>query len=207
MAMRATLGDREVLPLENGDTLTREEFERRYEASPGIKKAELIDGVVYLGSPVSVDHSQPHLRLGAWLAQYVDLHPEVEGHDNVTLVLPGTNEPQPDLLLRYKTGSSRLNEKKYIEGAPELVVEIAASSSSLDMHSKRRMYERAGIPEYLVWRTRNKKVDWFVLEEGKYRPLEADADGVLESRQFPGLRLSVDVVLNGTLGELLGMVR
>jgi len=35
-----------VLPLEPGDHLTREEFERRYDATPGLKKAELIEGVV-----------------------------------------------------------------------------------------------------------------------------------------------------------------
>ncbi len=205
--MRATLGDRTVLPLENGATLTREEFERRYEASPEIKKAELIDGVVYVPSPVSTNHSGPHFRLTAWLAAYVEQHPETEGHDNVTLVLPGPNEPQPDLVLRRLSGPSRENDNFYLEGRPELVIEIAASSASLDMNTKLRMYERADIPEYLVWRTLDEALDWFILEGGQYRSLQPDADGVLESHVFPGLRLSVDIVLDGTLGELLAMVR
>ena len=205
--MRATLDDQAILPLENGDRLTREEFERRYEASPELKKAELLDGVVYVGSPVSKGHSGPHFRVSGWLNGYVDKHPDVEGHDNLTLVLPGPNEPQPDVILRYKIGTSRWNPKEYLEGIPELVIEIAASSASIDMHAKRQVYERVGIPEYIVWRTRENKVDWFVLEEGRYVPLEPDADGILESRQFPGLRLSVEVLLDGSLADLLALLR
>jgi hypothetical protein len=41
-----------ILPLENGDRLTVAEFERRYEAMPELKKAELINGVVYIPSPI-----------------------------------------------------------------------------------------------------------------------------------------------------------
>lgn len=40
-----------IPPLENGDRLSREEFERRYEAMPHVKKAELLEGVVHMGSP------------------------------------------------------------------------------------------------------------------------------------------------------------
>ena len=59
------------LPLEPGDRLTREEFERRYDAMPHVKKAELIEGVVYMPSPVRHQrHSRPHFRLIAWLGAY-----------------------------------------------------------------------------------------------------------------------------------------
>lgn len=207
MATRATLAMKDVLPLENGDSLTRDEFERRYEASPHIKKAELIEGVVYVASPVSKHHSAPHLRLAAWVATYVDEHGDVEGHDNVTLLLSPTSEPQPDVLLRYKVGGSSFSEEGYVQGVPELVIEIAASSASLDLHAKRSVYEKAGIPEYLVWRTLENKVDWFVLEDDGYVAMEADPGGILESRQFPGLRLSVEVLLDGTLADLVALLR
>lgn len=39
-----------ILPLENGDRLTRSEFERRYHAMSSVKKAELIEGMVYMFS-------------------------------------------------------------------------------------------------------------------------------------------------------------
>jgi Uma2 family endonuclease len=100
-----------------------------------------------------------------------------------------------------------VNNNYYLEGSPELVVEIAATSASLDLNAKLRTYERAGIPEYLVWRTLEDVVDWFALESGRYKPLKPGSDGILESRQFPGLRLSVDVLLDGSLRDLLALVR
>jgi Uma2 family endonuclease len=207
MAMRATLDDQATLPLENGDRLTREEFERRYEASAEVKKAELIDGVAYLASPMSRNLSGPQSRMNAWLAVYADSHPGSEAYPNVTVRLLRDSEVQPDVLLRRTSGESKPTPEGYFSGAPELVVEIATSSASVDMHAKRLLYERAGVPEYIIWRTRQNRVDWFVLENGRYLALEPDADGVLESRQFPGLRLSVDVLLDGTLADLLALLR
>ncbi len=57
-----------VLPLESGDRLTRPEFERRYQAMPQIKKAELIEGVVYVPSPVRFTrHARPHAFMVTWM--------------------------------------------------------------------------------------------------------------------------------------------
>ena len=75
-------------PLENGDRLTREEFERRYEAMPDVMKAELIEGVVYVPSPVRHrHHGQPHIYLSGWLVQYQASTPGVEASDNCTVRL------------------------------------------------------------------------------------------------------------------------
>src|SRR5687767_3807380 len=58
-------------PLNSGDHLSRAEFERRYQAHPEIKKAELIEGVVYLPSPVRHDqHGHPHFNIITWLGLY-----------------------------------------------------------------------------------------------------------------------------------------
>lgn len=206
MAMRATLGKQPAFPLQSGDVLSREEFERRYDASPDLKKAELIEGVVYVGSPVPVDHSRPQMRLAAWLATYESRHPGVEAHDNVTVVLPDGSLPQPDLLLRRQDGTSTISGKGYVEGPPELVIEIAVSSASIDLHAKKAMYERAGVPEYLVWRTLDNEVDWFALDAGRYAPLSAGGGGRIESRQFPGLSLSVETLLDGSLADLLALI-
>ena len=170
-------------------------------------KAELIEGVVYVASPVSDEHGGPHLKLAAWLAAYADEHQDVVGYDNVTLYLSPASMPQPDLMLRYKVGGSSRTEQGYIEGRPELVIEVAASSASLDLHAKLRMYQRAGVPEYLVWRTLDEEVDWFVLEGTEYVRLEPTDGGVIESRQFPGLRLSPALLINGRLKDLLALLR
>jgi Uma2 family endonuclease len=83
----------------------------------------------------------------------------------------------------------------YLVGPPELVVEIAASSVSLDLQRKLRVYRRAGVREYLVWWTWDRQFDWFVLAEGEYRPNVADANGLLHSPHFPGLTLAVQALL------------
>ena len=55
-----------VPALQNGDRLTRDEFERRYEAMPNVKKAELIEGTVYMPSPVHASgHGEPHANLNS----------------------------------------------------------------------------------------------------------------------------------------------
>ena len=144
-----------VPPLENGDRLTRSEFERRYEAMPRLKKAELIEGVVYVGSPVRHDqHGQPDSDTHTWLGTYRRGDAGTTAANNTTARLDLDNEPQPDILLRIaRGGHSQIGEDGYVEGAPELVVEIAASSASYDLHDKLRAYRRSGVQEYIVWRT------------------------------------------------------
>lgn len=199
----------EVLPLENGDRLTRPEFERRYHAMPKVKKAELIEGVVYMGSPVRFEpHAEPHSNIIGWLWVYRSATPGVRLGDNATTRLDLENEPQPDALLRIASGgNSSISEDGYVEGAPELVVEIAASSASYDSHDKLRMYRRNGVQEYLVWKIYNNRIDWFQLNEGEYILLEPDAAGIIRSQVFPGLWLAVSAMLEGNLAEVLAVLQ
>ena len=175
--------------LENGDRLTRREFERRYAACPDVKKAELIEGVVYLPSPVHLaGHAKPHSAVQGVLLVYAAHTPGVAVADNASVRLDLDNEPQPDVLLWIEEeagGQSRVSDDDYLEGAPELVVEVAASSASIDMHAKRNVYRRSGVREYVVWRTHERRIDWFELVDGEYRPLPEDREGVLRSRAFP----------------------
>jgi Uma2 family endonuclease len=181
-----------VPPLIAGDRLTRAEFERRYMAMPEVKKAELIEGVVYMPSPVShKNHGSPHFRIVAWLGHYVDSTPGVDGGDNSTLRLDLENEPQPDAFLRIlpEFGGLSNDDGDYIGGPVELIVEVAASSASYDLHDKLRAYQRNGVGEYLVWRVLDKAIDWFVLKNDCYERLELDAEGRYQSQMFPGLWL------------------
>ncbi|MFN8633973.1 MAG: Uma2 family endonuclease [Chloroflexota bacterium] len=206
MAMRTDA----PVSLESGDCMTREEFHRRYLARPDIKKAELIDGVVYVSSPVRFDrHSQPHFVVIGWLAMYVALTPGVEpGGDNATIFLEGGHEVQPDAFLwRPEAGGAYLNEDGYLIGAPQLIVEVAASSVSYDLHQKKEAYRRNGVPEYVVWRVENQALDWLRLRDGQYVLIQPDADGVIESEQFPGLRLHVQSMLAGDLAGVLAALR
>jgi Uma2 family endonuclease len=196
-----------LAPLEAGDRLDRAEFHRRYLASPRIKHAELVEGIVYLSSPLRLGaHAEPHLQAGTWLGLYAAMTPGVIAADNPTLILDARNELQPDLVLRIHEecgGRSRQSPKDYLEGAPELIVEIAASSASYDLHDKRDVYARHGVQEYLVWRTRDGAVDWWGLEGGQYLPLPRDSAGRIDSRVMPGLRLEVPALLAGDLAAVL----
>ncbi|MFN7517197.1 MAG: Uma2 family endonuclease [Dolichospermum sp.] len=198
-----------IPPLENGDKLTRHEFERRYHAMPNLKKAELIEGVVYVASPVRAkQHGKPHARIMTWLGTYEAATPGVEALDNTTVLLDTDNEPQPDALLRIETGGqSRINKDDYVEGAPELIVEIAASSASYDLHEKLKVYRRNQVQEYLIWRVYDHQFDWFRLQQGEYIQLQPNADNIICSQVFPGLWLDKTALLAGDLGKVLAVLQ
>lgn len=192
--------------LEGGDWLTRPEFERRYQAMPHIKKAELIEGVVYMPSPVRFSHGKPHSQMIGWLTTYWAATPGVDVCDNTTIRLDMDNEPQPDALLRLDSalgGQSYISDDDYIEGAPELIAEIALSSASYDLHAKKNAYRRNVVQEYLVWRVYDQKLDWFRWRAGEYVPMEPDEDGVIRSEIFPGLHLDIPAMLRGDLAQVL----
>jgi Uma2 family endonuclease len=197
-----------ILPLENGDRLTRNEFERRYAAMSHLKKAELIEGVVYLPAALRFrSHGQPHAYLIIWLGLYKIATPKVELGDNPTVRLDLDNAPQPDAVLLIDGGQARISEDDYVEGAPELVVEIAASSAAYDLYDKKRAYRRNGVREYLVWRVYDRELDWFCLEAGEYIKLEADNDGIIRSHVFSGLWLATPQLLSGKMNEVLAVLQ
>jgi Uma2 family endonuclease len=192
-------------PLEQGDSLTRSEFERRYEAMPWLKKAELIDGVVHLGSAVYDQHAGAHAALMHWFGSYTLYTPGTVCRDNATVRLDMLNELQPDALVRIVAGGqSRVD--KYIEGPPELVAEVASSSVSRDLHSKLAVYRRHGVREYLVWRVLEGDVDWYRLDGGEYRSLAADDRGIFRSREFAGLWLDRPALLRGDMHAVLAVL-
>jgi Uma2 family endonuclease len=196
-----------IPPLENGDRLDRFEFERRYEALLPSKKVELINGIVYMAAALRYrSHGLPHSQIMTWLGFYVANTPGVELADNITVRLDLDNEPQPDVLLRIETecgGQSRISDDDYVEGAPELIVEIAGSTVSYDLHDKLQLYRRHGVKEYIVWRVYDRQIDWFYLEQGQYVPLLSNDQGSIKSRIFPGLVLPIQAMLKSQLVEVL----
>jgi Uma2 family endonuclease len=196
-------------PFAAGDRMTRAEFHRLYEAAPHIKKAELIEGVVYMPSPVRFDtHGQPQSLVVRWLGAYCDHNTGIEIGIDSTVELDNDNEPQPDVQLRrIEGGSSRVSSQGYVQGPPELVVEVAASSQAYDMHAKLNAYRRNGVQEYIVWQMKERRITWFALQDGQYVALEPDARGIIHSRVFPGLRLKVEAMLNGDIKGVLAEQR
>jgi Uma2 family endonuclease len=162
---------------------------------PKVTKAELIEGVVYMPSPVRYDsHGKPHSILNAWLVYYASKTPGLGGFaDNTTVRLDNDNEPQPDLLLLLPArlgGRAKVDEDDYISGPPTLVCEVAASTVSIDLNHKKSAYRRNGVQEYIVWRTEDSAIDWFSLQGGDFISLPPESDGTLRSHVFPGLWLN-----------------
>lgn len=195
--------------LNDGDRLTRTEFERRYDARPDVRKAELIEGVVRMPSPVYLVHSGPHATAVGWLLAYRSATPGVFLADNQSVRLDLDNEVQPDAMLWWTpSGEDRRSRSgKYFEGAPDLVVEIAASSAAYDLHAKMRVYRRSGVPEYLVFLIHEQETRWFTLVDGVYESIVADDSGILQSRRFPGLWLDSGCFWSDDPARLLAVLQ
>ena len=197
-----------IPPLENGDRLSRTEFERRYQAHTDILKAELIEGVVYVASPVRVrKHGAPHSDIIGWLSTYRAATPNINLADNATLRLDLDNEPQPDVSVWIDGGNAFVDGDDYLQGAPELLVEVAGSSAAMDLHQKLHAYRRNGVAEYLVLLTHEQEVRWFSFAQGETVQLEPDADGIVQSRVLPGLHLDPARFWQGDLAGVLEGLR
>jgi Uma2 family endonuclease len=193
-------GRTRLAPLRNGEHLSRAEFERRWEATPDLRHAELIEGIVFMTPPISASHSAAHERLHHWLGVYARHTPGVRALISPSLRLDLRNEFQPDSVLRLdhpSRGRSRVAADGLLEGAPELVVEIALSSADYDAHEKRDVYERQGVQEYLLWLVREARCLWWALQNGVYTPLPSRAKGVTRSQVFPGLWLDLRALVAG----------
>jgi Uma2 family endonuclease len=198
-------------PLKAGEKLSRDEFERRYNATPNLKKAELIEGVVHMPSPVRwKHHGNPQTNLITWLGVYKAHTTGVETGDNATIRMDPGNEPQPDAAMIIEPaygGQIIMSEDDYLEGAPELLAEIAASSADIDLNRKLRVYERNRVQEYLVWRVLDEAVDWFILKQSRFERLPLGADGIYRSVVFPGLWLAVAALVHSDLAKVLQVLQ
>jgi Uma2 family endonuclease len=193
----AALTESRLPPLEAGDHLDQATFHERYVAMPEDFRAELIGGIVFVPSPLRSEHGVYHALIMGWLTNYWVATPGTEARDNATAILGDFSEPQPDaaLIIDSACGGQTGLSDGYATGPPELIVEVASSSESIDLHAKRRDYEQAGVLEYVVLLLRQRAVRWFVLQEGVYQEVDAGEGGVFASTVFPGLWLHVPALL------------
>jgi len=199
----------QVPRLEPGDKLDQQTFHARYEAMPPGTRAELIGGIVYMPSPMKHPHAVTQHWVSSWLFDYEAETPGVQGADRLTTILTDDSEPQPDccLYIRFDHGGqSRINDAEYLEGSPELVVEIASSTESIDLHAKRCDYENAGVCEYVVVALRQERVFWFILRDGNFVEHQCDEGGVFRSKVFPGLWLDPAALLRLDRDRMRGVL-
>ncbi|MCI0379808.1 MAG: Uma2 family endonuclease [Gemmataceae bacterium] len=196
--------------LESGDRLDQKTFHERYEAMPKHFRAKLIGGIVYVSSPLKIPHGRGQNCVNRWLYTYEDHTPGVEVFANTTNMMGPDTETQPDAQMNLMAGLSeqiRETDDQCFEGAAELIVEVAWSTESLDLHAQKDAYEHAGVQEYVVIALRMKHVFWFRLQRGKFKELKPDDDGILRSEVFPGLWLDPDAMLRFDTKRLLKVLR
>jgi hypothetical protein len=186
-----------------GDRLTREEFLSRWEQMPDLKFAELIDGTVYMPSPLSYDHGHRDGLIQTLLGFYAARTGVCESVSNATWLMLNS-APQPDVALRLlpQYGGKTDTSGKLASGAPELIVEVCRSSHSFDLGPKLALYQRAGVGEYVAALLEEQRIEWRALESGSYRLLRAEG-GIFKSAVFPGLWLDETAFWAGDARRML----
>jgi Uma2 family endonuclease len=190
--------------LVEGQRLDQPTFHSLYEAIPPGTTAELINGVVVMPSPVGPAHGRAHFPTIAWLSYYVENTPGVEGMDNTSTAMGLKSEPRPDVLLRIlpEDGGRTQTDRRFVQGVPELLLEVAHTSRFTDLGPKLEDYERAGVLEYIVLALEPDEVYWFVLRNGRFMDLPPGSDGIYRSEVFPSLWLDPNALVAGDTRRL-----
>jgi Uma2 family endonuclease len=190
--------------LETGYHLSADEFHERYKLLPDEQHAELIEGIVYMASPVSRLHSLPHATITGLCMVYAARTPGLESSANGTIRLDADNEYEPDGYLRViNSGRTNIFDRHYLEGGPEFVFEISNTTVTMDLHEKFKVYERKGVQEYLVWQVQEQRIDLFSAIDNAFRGIETDVDGILKSKTLPGLWFDTRAIVNGDNAKAL----
>jgi Uma2 family endonuclease len=125
--------------------------------------------------------------------------PGAEALDSATAILGWKSEMQPDAMLRIlpECGGHTRDVKGFIQGPPELIVEVAKATRYVDLGPKLTDYERAGVLEYVVYALDPYEVIWFEQDQGVLRRRPKPSDGIYRSAVYPGLWLDPLALLSG----------
>jgi Uma2 family endonuclease len=194
--------------LVDGQRLDQPTFHAVYQTMPPGTRAELINGVVLMPSPVGPPHGRANLIALMWIGFYQANTPGVEALVDTSTALGLKSEPQPDVSLRITSeGLGRTHTDQHIiQGVPELLVEVAHSTRYTDLGPKFDDYERAGVLEYVVRAIEPDEVYWFELRNGRFVELSPGPDGIYRSNAFPGLWLDPSALLTSDIRKLQQVV-
>ena len=176
------------------DLVTVDEF---YSLVPDGRKADLIDGVIYMASPDS--HRANKLTGFVYRLLQEFLEARGIGGDVVfsryAFRLSEFSAPEPDVAY-VRSERVGLMEEGGMRGGPDIAVEVVSRESRRrDYDDKRRLYEEAAIPEYWIIDPIQERVEFLVLEEGRYQLVPLEENRLFRSRALPGFWIDVDWLL------------
>ena len=154
------------------------------------EKADLIDGVIYMASPESLEGNE----LVFWVARLVgDFVDEKESGkvyiERVAFRLGLHQSPEPDIAFVHKD-RLHLCQYGYFDGPPDLAMEfVSPESVERDYEKKRKQYQTAGVREYWIVDEATQEVTLLHLQANGEYEKAAPRDGRFESVVLPGFHL------------------
>jgi len=146
--MPTPTADRPELDRPEKARYTYDDYQQLPEGAP----YELINGHLLMSPSPSVQHQRLVFRLGSDLNEHI----QAVGKGGEVLLSPmdvhlsDDTVVQPDVLYVSPARSDRIDEQE-INGAPDLVIEVASPSTShLDAFDKKQLYEAHGVREYWI---------------------------------------------------------
>jgi Uma2 family endonuclease len=153
--------------------------------------AEWVDGEVILMAPSNEDHSEAVNWLFVLLKMFVDKHQLGRAMQTDFMVRLPKRRRLPDLFFVSKNSKAKFT-RTYLQGAPDLIVEIVSpDSESRDWRDKYLDYQSAGVREYWVIDPASQSAEFYALKRGKYAPMAVN-DGVIRSQVVADFWIKVD---------------
>lgn len=151
-------------------------------------RVELIEGEIVAMAAIKGPHMLGINRLNYTLVDIPGRTWLVSVQNPVHLF--GDTEPQPDIaLLRQEAERASVPEAADVY----LIIEVSDTTLSYDIGRKRRLYARAGIPEYWIMDINGRRILRHTgLSRGDYQAVDPFVPGdTIDSLVLPAIRLSV----------------
>ncbi len=193
----ATLRQSPLLPqvVQELQALLAEEHEQRqafYDALDPSVKAEWINGVAVVHSPVRLSHSDASGTLYRLIGNYLDLHPLGAVHHEKVMIQLTRNSYEPDVCFFRAATAASFTPDMVLFPAPDFVAEVLSDSTAArDRGVKFTDYAAHGISEYWIIDADAEEIEQYVLHEGDYQLRQRATTGAIRSAVIAGFRIPV----------------